>query len=166
MPKKTPHRRNAMRVSRLLRIFLNNSVYSCRKDAITMVNLTNLTAIGILAALLTGCVDTTTDPAPSTPAYEFGSHYRLIENDATPRLQGDSLYVQLGYDCKPDSVIVLEHFKTGDSSYEIWLKRDEPGFACTMPIVDKRVFKLPAEVAGARVVRLLKPDSGSITLRN
>lgn len=122
-----------------------------------------LATLGILAAL-TGCVTTMTDPAPNpqNPVYEFGDRYSLIQNDSVPRLQGDSLYVHLGYECSPTATITLEHFKTGDDTYEIWLNMDRGIHPdCAMPIVDKRALKVPDALKNAASVKLVAAQPGT-----
>lgn len=117
-----------------------------------------------LTATLTGCVNTTTDPAPNpqTPVYDFGDSYALIQNDSVPRLQGDTLYAHLGYDCSPTATITLEHFKTGDDTYEIWLNMDRGIHPdCAMPIVDKRVLKVPDVLKNAASVTLVTRQPGT-----
>lgn len=116
-----------------------------------------LATLGILAAL-TGCVNTEADPAPTpkAPVYDFGDGYALIQNDSVPRLQGDSLYAHLGFDCTPAGTIALEYFKTGDASYEVWIHAKRPIVgACAIPIVDERALKVPDALKNAASVKLV-----------
>lgn len=115
-------------------------------------------------AALTGCVNTEADPAPNpqTPVYDFGDGYALIQNDSVPRLQGDSLYAHLGFDCTPAGTIALEYFKTGDASYEVWIHAKRPIVgACAIPIVDERALKVPDALKNAASVKLVAAQPGT-----
>lgn len=127
----------------------------------------------MLTAALTGCVNTTTDlaPNPKTPVYDFGDGYAMIQNDSVPRLQGDTLYAHLGFDCTPAATVALEYFKTGEETYEIWLNMDRGIHPdCAMPIVDKRALKVPDALKNAASVKLVTApgtsDLARIELKN
>ena len=101
-----------------------------------------------------------------TPVYEFGAGYRLVVNDGMPLLQGDSLHVDLGYDCSR-AAFTLEHFKTADTAYEVWLNMplSQVRPQCAVPIVERHAFKLPAAIAAAQSVVLVAPDLERIELK-
>lgn len=127
-------------------------------------------ALLFLAAAFAGCVlpsDKNTDT--ETPAYDFGEYYYLIQSDTLPRLQGDSLYVTVSYDCGPGHPFTLESFKTGNASYEIWLHKTERELVadCGVPTLDiNRSFKIPNEIRDAQSVQLVTRKLMHIELKN
>lgn len=91
------------------------------------------------------------------PVYDFGDRYELVISDSMPRLQGDSLYVDAGHMCSP-AWLVLEHFQTGDSTYEVWLNMpNQPRPQCAIPVVARHAFKLPDEIGSTASVHLVAP---------
>ncbi len=105
------------------------------------------------------------EPTEDGDTNRFGYSYTLIEGDGLPRLQGDSLYVTLGYTCAAS--FTLRHMETGDSSYEIWLHNAGTMLACAVPVIDSaRAFKVPDEVRDAQSVELIAPTNERIELKN
>ncbi len=96
----------------------------------------------------------------------FGYSYNFIASDSLPRLQGDSLYVQVGYSgCSPGHDFTLEHSQTGASSFKVWLFKEYEEF-CRAAFVEVRAFEVPDEVRDAQSVQLIKPLDERIELKN
>lgn len=102
--------------------------------------------------------------SPQESVYDFGDHYTVLESDNLPRLQGDSLYVTLGYVCA--AAFTLRHVETGESSHEIWLHNAGTIAACAVPVIDSaRAFQVPAAVENAQSVRLVTPGLDRVELK-
>ncbi len=123
----------------------------------------------LLLAALAGCVlpsdePPASNPPPQTPVYEFGDPYSLLLSDSLPRLQGDSLFVDIAYTGCGGEPFTLNHFVNGDT-VEIWLHMTERTITCQAAIRETgRGFKVPDEVQNAASVQLVTPDLERIEL--
>src|SRR5690606_26204430 len=115
----------------------------------------------LLLATLAGCVLPADEPPasnPQTPTYEFGDPYSLLLSDSLPRLQGDSLFVDIAYTGCGGEPFILNHFFSGDT-VEIWLHMTERTVTCQAAIRETgRGFKVPDQVQNAASVQLVTPD--------
>lgn len=103
----------------------------------------------------------------STHLNRFGYGYKLVEDDGLPYMKNDSLYVWTVYSgCSGGHDFTLEYMKTGSSSFEVWLfKENEED--CLAVVGDKdRPFKIPDEIKNAQSIMLIQPINGHIELKN
>jgi hypothetical protein len=98
----------------------------------------------------------------------FGYDYKLLEEDELPYLKDDSIYVWTVYSgCEPGNEFTVEYIKTGASSFEIWLFKEEHAGLCATVVGDKeRSFKIPDEIKDAKSITLIQPINGHIELKN
>ncbi|GEM_PF-1543659 len=97
----------------------------------------------------------------------FGDGYILVEKDEFPYIKNDLLYVWTVYNgCGPGRDFTLEYMKTGSSSFEIWLFKENVE-ECGAVFQDKgRPFQIPDEVKDAQSIQLIKPINDRIDLRD
>lgn len=98
----------------------------------------------------------------------FGYHYRLVEEEGLPFIRNDTLYVWTVYSgCKPGNDFTLQYSKTGSSSFEIWLFKEEHAGLCAAVVGDKeRPFIIPDEIKDAQSIQIIKPINEHIELRD
>jgi hypothetical protein len=103
----------------------------------------------------------------STHLNRFGYGYKLVEDDGLPYIKNDSLYVWTVYSgCSGGHDFTLQYTRTGSSSFEVWLFK-ENGEDCFAVVGDKnRLFKIPDEIKNAQSITLIQPINDHIELKN
>lgn len=119
-----------------------------------------------IALLIVGCASQQQQPQVVKKAVDFGDYYRLVIEDAAPKMASEQLRLTVGYSgCSDNHPFKVDYRVINSKAAEVWLVHDGLGEACEKFITESRTLDLPKALLAFEKIMLQVPGAEPISLR-